>query len=85
MKQWWQILIDGSLESKVPCFLRPQGDREQQEEQKQQKTLSSAQHFALADLFLGLCPYSWILTSLLKLPMLGQLTPLLWTFRNVKS
>lgn len=37
IKRCWQILIDRSLESKVPCFFHPRGDQEQQEEQQQRK------------------------------------------------
>lgn len=33
----WRLLIDGSPESKVPRFLQPGGDREQQEEEQQCK------------------------------------------------
>lgn len=37
IKRRWQILIDGSPESKVPRFLHPGGDEEQQEEQQRGK------------------------------------------------
>lgn len=42
IKRCWQILIDRSLESKVPRFFHPRGDQEQQEEQQQRKPFPKA-------------------------------------------
>lgn len=85
IKRCWQILIDRSLESKVPCFFPSPRGSGAAGGAAAEKTLSQAQYFALVDLFLGLSPSPRILTPLLKPWVSGQPAPPLRTFRNVKS